>query len=157
MATELILHFCRYKPTPEDQILRAFQVLDADNKGYLTQEELTKYMTEEGECKVFNKGQIIWYCSKPSEIMCIVIFNYVWTFLVFYLRKLMRLLKGKNKCDILQTCLHESTKVELKANCIGSILRVIRISIESQPTFFGKCMDGLHLWTSKLAQVITLY
>merc|ERR1711963_526247 len=39
----------RYKPSPEDQILKAFQVLDTDMKGYLTVEELTKYMTEEGE------------------------------------------------------------------------------------------------------------
>lgn len=30
-------------------LLKAFQVLDSENKGYLTQEELTKYMSEEGE------------------------------------------------------------------------------------------------------------
>ncbi|XP_064603609.1 LOW QUALITY PROTEIN: dynein regulatory complex protein 8-like [Liolophura sinensis] len=39
----------RYKPSPEDQLLKAFHVLDSEGKGYLTQEELTKYMTEEGE------------------------------------------------------------------------------------------------------------
>lgn len=38
----------RYKPAPEDQIMKAFEVLDQENKGYLTTEELTKYMTEEG-------------------------------------------------------------------------------------------------------------
>lgn len=43
----------RYKPSPEDQLLKAFLVLDSEGKGYLTQEELTKYMTEEG-----NQGDI---------------------------------------------------------------------------------------------------
>lgn len=43
-------HCClyRYKPVPEDQIVKAFQVLDVEGRGYLTQEELSKYMTEEG-------------------------------------------------------------------------------------------------------------
>jgi len=39
----------RYKPAPEDKIQKAFQILDAENKGFLLQEELTKHMTEEGE------------------------------------------------------------------------------------------------------------
>eukprot|EP00493_Phyllostaurus_siculus_P025421 UN25765 len=39
----------RYKPAPEDMLLKAFQVLDTAHHGHLTQEELTKYMTEEGE------------------------------------------------------------------------------------------------------------
>lgn len=30
-------------------LLKAFQVLDSDQKGYLTQEEITKYMVEEGK------------------------------------------------------------------------------------------------------------
>lgn len=30
-------------------ITRAFQVLDSDNKGYLTKDELIKYMTSEGK------------------------------------------------------------------------------------------------------------
>ncbi|KAL5008099.1 hypothetical protein ScPMuIL_013680 [Solemya velum] len=34
---------------PRRELLKAFQVLDSENKGYLTQEELTKYMSEEGE------------------------------------------------------------------------------------------------------------
>ncbi|XP_042189051.1 dynein regulatory complex protein 8 [Callorhinchus milii] len=38
-----------YRPYPENVLLRAFEVLDTDNKGYLTQEGLTKFMTEEGE------------------------------------------------------------------------------------------------------------
>jgi len=42
---------CRYKPAPEDQILKAFQTLDTEGKGYLTNEELTKWMTEEGTLK----------------------------------------------------------------------------------------------------------
>merc|ERR1711963_958735 len=48
MMTKVLMER-RYKPSPEDQILKAFQVLDVDGKGYLTVEELTKYMTEEGE------------------------------------------------------------------------------------------------------------
>ncbi|XP_074660418.1 dynein regulatory complex protein 8-like [Tubulanus polymorphus] len=39
----------RYKAALEDQLLKAFQVLDAESKGHITQEDLTKYMTEEGE------------------------------------------------------------------------------------------------------------
>ena len=39
----------RYRAAPEEQLLKAFQVLDADSKGYLTQDEITKAMTEEGE------------------------------------------------------------------------------------------------------------
>ncbi|XP_020903178.1 dynein regulatory complex protein 8 [Exaiptasia diaphana] len=39
----------RYKPSPEDQLSKAFDVLDQEKNGYLTTEELTKYMTEEGE------------------------------------------------------------------------------------------------------------
>ena len=43
----------RYRPSPEDQIMKAFQVLDTESKGFLTQEELTKYMTEEGGFEVY--------------------------------------------------------------------------------------------------------
>ena len=42
------MHSNRYRPAPEEQILKAFQVLDTDGKGYLTQEELTAAMTNEG-------------------------------------------------------------------------------------------------------------
>ena len=38
----------RYRPASEDVLLRAWKVLDTDNKGHLTQEELSKYLTEEG-------------------------------------------------------------------------------------------------------------
>ena len=41
--------YCRYKPCSEEQLRKAFEVLDQDNKGYLTTEELTKYVTESGE------------------------------------------------------------------------------------------------------------
>ena len=50
-----VLHFLtkwcfsyRYKPYPEDQLTKAFEVLDVDKKGHLTVDELTKFMTEEG-------------------------------------------------------------------------------------------------------------
>uniref|UniRef100_A0A0B6ZAM9 EF-hand domain-containing protein n=1 Tax=Arion vulgaris TaxID=1028688 RepID=A0A0B6ZAM9_9EUPU len=46
----------RYKASPEDEICKAFQVLDVEQKGYLTVEELTTLMTEEGEC--FNQEEI---------------------------------------------------------------------------------------------------
>ncbi|XP_070577862.1 dynein regulatory complex protein 8-like [Ptychodera flava] len=39
----------KFKPAPEDQILKAFEVLDSEKKGHLAVEEITKYMTEEGE------------------------------------------------------------------------------------------------------------
>lgn len=41
--------YFRYKPCSEEQLRKAFEVLDEDNKGYLTTEELTKYVTESGE------------------------------------------------------------------------------------------------------------
>merc|ERR1712087_37769 len=48
MMTKVLMER-RYKPVPEDQIVKAFQVLDVEGKGYITQEEPSKYMTEEGE------------------------------------------------------------------------------------------------------------
>lgn len=51
-----LIHHCslctyfvaRYRAAPEEQLLKAFQVLDGESKGFLTQDELTKAMTEEG-------------------------------------------------------------------------------------------------------------
>ena len=39
----------RYRPAAEDILLRAFEVLDPAKRGFLTKDELVKYMTEEGE------------------------------------------------------------------------------------------------------------
>ena len=39
----------RYRPIPEDILLRAFEVLDPAKRGFLSKDELIKYMTEEGE------------------------------------------------------------------------------------------------------------
>ncbi|KAM8819321.1 dynein regulatory complex protein 8 [Rhynchonycteris naso] len=39
----------RYRPIPEDTLLRAFEILDTAKRGFLSKEELIKYMTEEGE------------------------------------------------------------------------------------------------------------
>ena len=47
--------FLRYKASPEDVLLRAFRVLDQDNKGYLTEEELKNHMTKEGRLLHFFK------------------------------------------------------------------------------------------------------
>ncbi|XP_053173011.1 dynein regulatory complex protein 8 [Scomber japonicus] len=47
MAKVLLDH--KFPPIPEDILLQAFEVLDKEKKGYLELEELTKYMTMEGE------------------------------------------------------------------------------------------------------------
>uniref|UniRef100_A0A8D2DW58 EF-hand domain-containing protein n=1 Tax=Sciurus vulgaris TaxID=55149 RepID=A0A8D2DW58_SCIVU len=44
-----VLQERRYRPIPEDVLLRAFEVLDFAKRGFLTKEELVKFMTEEGE------------------------------------------------------------------------------------------------------------
>ncbi|XP_065535136.1 dynein regulatory complex protein 8 isoform X3 [Lathamus discolor] len=38
-----------YRPIPEDVLLHAFEVLDENKCGYITKEDLVKYLTEEGE------------------------------------------------------------------------------------------------------------
>uniref|UniRef100_A0A2K6FMX8 EF-hand calcium binding domain 2 n=1 Tax=Propithecus coquereli TaxID=379532 RepID=A0A2K6FMX8_PROCO len=48
VMTEILLER-RYRPVPEDVLLHAFEVLDSAKRGFLTKEELIKYMTEEGE------------------------------------------------------------------------------------------------------------
>ncbi|XP_065791660.1 dynein regulatory complex protein 8 isoform X2 [Muntiacus reevesi] len=48
VMTEVLLER-RYRPIPEDILLRAFEVLDPAKRGFLTKDELIKYMTEEGE------------------------------------------------------------------------------------------------------------
>ncbi|XP_035690792.1 dynein regulatory complex protein 8-like isoform X1 [Branchiostoma floridae] len=48
MMTHVMLER-RYKPVPEEMLLKAFAVLDQEKKGFLSQEELQKYMSEEGE------------------------------------------------------------------------------------------------------------
>uniref|UniRef100_A0A8C4Q3J0 EF-hand calcium binding domain 2 n=1 Tax=Eptatretus burgeri TaxID=7764 RepID=A0A8C4Q3J0_EPTBU len=45
----------RYKPIPGDAILAAFQVLDQDDKGYLTPEELIHYMMQ-AVAHIFHRG-----------------------------------------------------------------------------------------------------
>ncbi|NP_001277256.1 dynein regulatory complex protein 8 isoform X9 [Homo sapiens] len=48
VMTEILLER-KYRPIPEDVLLRAFEVLDSAKRGFLTKDELIKYMTEEGE------------------------------------------------------------------------------------------------------------
>ncbi|XP_049686828.1 dynein regulatory complex protein 8 [Accipiter gentilis] len=38
-----------YRPIPEDVLLHAFEALDEHKCGYITKEELVKYLTKEGE------------------------------------------------------------------------------------------------------------
>jgi Ca2+-binding EF-hand superfamily protein len=45
----VILKDRRYQGQPESKILRAFQVLDRDNKGYLSEEELQNYLCKDGQ------------------------------------------------------------------------------------------------------------
>lgn len=45
----LILKDRRYQGEPESKILRAFQVLDTQNNGYLTEDEFRNYLCKEGE------------------------------------------------------------------------------------------------------------
>ncbi|XP_039990665.1 dynein regulatory complex protein 8 [Xiphias gladius] len=47
MTKVLLEH--KFPPIPEDLLLQAFEILDKEKKGYLEPEELTKYMTQEGE------------------------------------------------------------------------------------------------------------
>ncbi|XP_030668428.1 dynein regulatory complex protein 8 isoform X4 [Nomascus leucogenys] len=47
VMTEILLER-KYRPIPEDVLLRAFEVLDSAKRGFLTKDELIKYMTEEG-------------------------------------------------------------------------------------------------------------
>ena len=46
---ELSVIMFRYKPASEDQLMKAFQTLDTEGQGFLTQEQLSKLMMEEGE------------------------------------------------------------------------------------------------------------
>ncbi|XP_037610163.1 dynein regulatory complex protein 8 [Sebastes umbrosus] len=46
----------KFPPITEDLLLQAFEVLDKEKKGYLEPEELTKYMTQEGE--LFNQEEM---------------------------------------------------------------------------------------------------
>lgn len=45
----VVLKDRRYLGEPESKILRAFQVLDSENKGYLTEDEFRNYLCKEGE------------------------------------------------------------------------------------------------------------
>lgn len=39
----------RYQPSSEEQLLKAFQVLDVDKNSHITPEELKSYFLEQGE------------------------------------------------------------------------------------------------------------
>ena len=47
----LILKDRRYQGEPESKIMRAFQVLDSQNKGFLTEEQFRSYLCKEGILK----------------------------------------------------------------------------------------------------------
>ena len=45
----MILKDRRYQGEPESKILRAFQVLDTQNNGHLTEDEFRNYLCKEGQ------------------------------------------------------------------------------------------------------------
>ncbi|KAL7862578.1 hypothetical protein SRHO_G00140190 [Serrasalmus rhombeus] len=47
MSRILLEH--RFRPVPEDLLIQAFEVLDQQKRGHLDPEELTRYLTQEGE------------------------------------------------------------------------------------------------------------
>ncbi|KAL4661558.1 hypothetical protein H8957_015448 [Semnopithecus entellus] len=55
VMTEILLER-RYRPIPEDVLLRAFEVLDSAKRGFLTKDELIKYMTEEDGVSLCRPG-----------------------------------------------------------------------------------------------------
>ncbi|CAO2638601.1 Dynein regulatory complex protein 8 [Lemmus lemmus] len=57
----------KYRPIAEDLLLRAFEVLDSAKRGFLTKEELVKYMTEEG---LFYR-RMFWSASHISNATCL--------------------------------------------------------------------------------------
>ncbi|NXX47555.1 DRC8 protein, partial [Tricholaema leucomelas] len=46
VMTEVLLNRS-YQPVPEDVLLHAFETLDENKRGYITKEELVKYLTQE--------------------------------------------------------------------------------------------------------------
>jgi Ca2+-binding EF-hand superfamily protein len=43
------VHTTRYKSATEDELLRAFKVLDTEKQNFITEEQLSKYLMEEAE------------------------------------------------------------------------------------------------------------
>ncbi|XP_021377985.1 EF-hand calcium-binding domain-containing protein 2-like isoform X2 [Mizuhopecten yessoensis] len=76
MMTKVLMER-RYKPLPEDQLLKAFQVLDHDNKGHLTQEDLAKYMSEDGEPFQQEEMEEMLSAAVDPEKGCILYKEYV--------------------------------------------------------------------------------
>merc|ERR1711860_72120 len=76
MMTKVLMER-RYKPQPEDQLLRAFQVLDQENKGLLSQEDLAKYMTMDGEPFTQEELEEMLSAAVDPEKGCILYKDYV--------------------------------------------------------------------------------
>ncbi|XP_011891738.1 PREDICTED: EF-hand calcium-binding domain-containing protein 2 isoform X3 [Cercocebus atys] len=64
VMTEILLER-RYRPIPEDVLLRAFEVLDSAKRGFLTKDELIKYMTEEDGVSLCHLG---WSAVARSQL-----------------------------------------------------------------------------------------
>ena len=63
----------RYQLLPSADLLKAFQALDTDSKGYLTIEEAKKYFTQHGEAfaQVYASGIVINVKLLSCAITCI--------------------------------------------------------------------------------------
>ena len=48
MMTKVLLAH-RFKSSSEDELLRAFQIMDTETAGFMTEDQLSKYLCEEGE------------------------------------------------------------------------------------------------------------
>ncbi|XP_043779617.1 dynein regulatory complex protein 8 isoform X1 [Cervus elaphus] len=62
VMTEVLLER-RCRPIPEDILLRAFEVLDPAKRGFLTKDELIKYMTEEASL------QVLYPCNHSDRVV----------------------------------------------------------------------------------------
>ncbi|XP_062830784.1 dynein regulatory complex protein 8 isoform X1 [Anolis carolinensis] len=69
MMTRILMER-RYRPIPEDILLRAFEVLDQNKCGHLTKDELIKYMTEEGT-GIVCPLQMLLRCHPVQLVLCI--------------------------------------------------------------------------------------
>ena len=65
--------FFRFRPANENKIYKALQVLDAENKGYYTKEDLVRLMTSEGKFRltlIFKcSANFFFFVSKVSLLM----------------------------------------------------------------------------------------
>ncbi|OAF70684.1 EF-hand calcium-binding domain-containing protein 2 [Intoshia linei] len=67
----------KYKPCSPEKLLKAFQTLDTEKLGYLTQDQLNKYMTEDGEPFQVEELEEMYSAAIDSEKGCLIYENYI--------------------------------------------------------------------------------